>query len=72
MLKKVSFYLLWYMFLANGMSAAFIATLYKFFGQTFISNDHFLASVGSVSAIFNCSGRIVWVFWQTKCPTSFH
>ena len=71
MLKKVSFYLLWYMFLANGMSTLFIATLYKFFGLTFTSNDHFLASVGSVSAIFNCSGRIVWGFLADKVSYKF-
>ena len=71
MLKKVNFYLLWYMFLANGMSTAFIATLYKFFGQTFILDDHFLATVGSVSAIFNCSGRIVWGLLADKVSYKF-
>ena len=71
MLKKVGFYLLWYMFLANGMSAAFVAILYKFFGQTFISNDHFLASIGSVSAIFNCSGEIIWGLLADKVSYKF-
>ncbi len=71
MLKKFNFYLLWYMFLAEGMSTTFVATLYKFFGQTFIPNDHFLAYVGSVSAIFNCSGRIIWGLVADKVSYKF-
>ena len=59
-LTKLNFYILWFMFLSNGMAVMFTATLYKIFGQGFIHDDHFLAIVGSVSAIFNCSGRIVW------------
>ena len=60
MLRKVNFYLLWVMMLLAGFSVFFTATLYKFFGQTFIRDDHFLAVVGAASAICNCTGRIVW------------
>lgn len=60
MLKKPSFYMLWVMFLLGGFSTINIATLYKFFGQDFINDDHFLAGVGSVAAIFNWLGRIIW------------
>lgn len=70
-LKKPSFYLLWYMFLANGLSTTVIATLYKFFGLSFISDDHFLTSVGSVAAIFNCSGRIIWGLIADKISYKF-
>ena len=59
-LTKPGFYILWFMFLSNGMAVMFTATLYKIFALEFIHDDHFLAIVGSVSAIFNCSGRIVW------------
>ncbi len=59
-LTKPAFYILWFMFLSNGMGVMFTATLYKIFGLQFIEDDHFLALVGSVSAIFNCAGRIVW------------
>ena len=59
-LTKPNFYILWFMFLSNGIAVMFIATLYKVFGLGFIHDDHYLAAVGSVSAIFNCSGRIVW------------
>ncbi len=60
MLKKTNFYLLWFMFMFNGIAVVFIATLYKVFALTFITNDHFLAAVGSTAAIFNCLGRIIW------------
>ena len=60
MLKKVNFYLLWVMMLLAGFSVFFTATLYKFFGLTFIRDDHFLAVVGAASSICNCTGRIVW------------
>ena len=59
-LRKVNFYILWFMFLCNGMAVLFTATLYKFFGNSFIDDDHFLATVGAIAAVFNCVGRIVW------------
>lgn len=59
-LRKVNFYILWFMFLFNGIAVLFTATLYKFFGNSFIDDDHFLATVGSIAAVFNFLGRIVW------------
>ena len=59
-LKKPNFYILWFMLLCNGIAVIFTSTLWKVFGQEFITNDHYFAAVGSVSAIFNCAGRIVW------------
>lgn len=59
-LKRLNFYILWFMFLCNGIAVLFTATLYKFFGNSFIDDDHFLAIVGSIAAVFNCLGRIVW------------
>ena len=60
MLLKLNFYLLWLMFMSNGMAVLFTATLYKFFGTSVVNDDHFLAIVGSVAAVFNCLGRICW------------
>ena len=60
MLRTLSFYHLWSMMLMAGFTVSFIATLFKVFGLTFIDDDQFLATVGSMSAIFNCAGRIVW------------
>ena len=59
-LKSFSFYHLWIMMLLAGFAVSFIATLFKVFGLSFINDDQFLAIVGSVSAILNSAGRIVW------------
>ncbi|KAK3095100.1 hypothetical protein FSP39_010342 [Pinctada imbricata] len=37
-----------------------LQTFLQAYGQTFIDNDHFLAIVGSFSAVFNGLGRIMW------------
>ena len=71
MLKKLNFYVLWIMMLLAGFSVFFTATLYKFFGLSFIKDDHFLAIVGSASAICNCSGRIVWGLIADKVSYKF-
>ncbi|OWF45029.1 MFS-type transporter YhjX [Mizuhopecten yessoensis] len=59
-LKKKSFYMLWFLFLFNGQGIQFISSLYKTYGQTFIKDDHFLAIVGSLAAVCNGGGRILW------------
>lgn len=72
MLKKPSFYMLWFAFMFNGMTVLFTATLYKFFGLKAVTeDDHFLAVVGSVSAIFNCVGRIFWGFVADRVSYKF-
>ena len=43
-----------------------IAGFYKAFGQTFISDDHFLSFVGAVCSVFNCSGRLVYGLLMDK------
>ncbi|XP_033118248.1 uncharacterized MFS-type transporter YhjX-like [Anneissia japonica] len=59
-IKTGAFWNLWFTFLVNGQAIVFISTLWKAFGQTFISDDHFLTYVGSFSAICNALGRIFW------------
>ncbi len=54
------FYIMFCMFLANGLGVTFVSSLYKFIGQEFINDDHFLAVVGSVASVCNCVGRITW------------
>ena len=34
--------------------------MYKAYGQTYISDDHFLSVVGAVAAVFNAGGRVFW------------
>ncbi|KAK3868215.1 hypothetical protein Pcinc_026381 [Petrolisthes cinctipes] len=48
------------MFFFNTIAVGYINAMYKSFGLTFIGNDHFLAEIGSLAAIFNAGGRIFW------------
>ena len=70
-LKKPSFYHLWCMFATNGFGVILIATQYKAFGQDITQDDHFLAVVGSVAAVFNFAGRIVWGLIADKISYKF-
>ena len=60
MIRRYNFYVLWIMFLCIGTSVMFTSSNYKFFGNSFIDDDHFLATVASISSVFNCLGRICW------------
>ena len=59
-IRRYNFYILWIMFLCIGTSVMFTSSNYKFFGNSFIDDDHFLATVASISSVFNCLGRICW------------
>lgn len=61
LLQDRNFYLLWLMFFAAGIVAAFIIELYKAFGFEIVTDDdYFLTIVGSVSALLNSLGRVPW------------
>lgn len=59
-LKMQIFYSMWIMFALGAEAINFLNALYKSFGQTFIQDDHLLATVGSLSSICNCAGRVMW------------
>ncbi|KAL4220385.1 hypothetical protein ACF0H5_020788 [Mactra antiquata] len=59
-LTSRSFYIIWFTILLINIGMQFFTGLYKAYGQTFIEDDHFLALVGSIAAVFNCAGRPVW------------
>uniref|UniRef100_A0A0B7A8L4 Major facilitator superfamily (MFS) profile domain-containing protein n=1 Tax=Arion vulgaris TaxID=1028688 RepID=A0A0B7A8L4_9EUPU len=59
-LRSKHFYFIWLMFVFNGQGSTFVSTLYKAYGQTFISDDTFMGVVGSFAALFNAFGRIMW------------
>ena len=60
MLTKLNFYLLFIILLSGSLPIAFVVTLYKAFGQSLIDGDYLLTTAGSVSAMFNLLGRILW------------
>jgi MFS family permease len=58
---KFHFYILWLMMFNLGTIISFMTSLYKTFGLSEISeDDHFLSITGSISALFNFLGRILW------------
>ena len=59
-LCRLNFYLLWTMFMLAGICIYFLTSLYKQFGFEEFGDDHFLTAVGSVSAVFNLLGRLLW------------
>lgn len=60
MLRTCVFYHLWLIYLVNTVAIGYINATYKSFGQTFIKDDYFLATVGASAAIFNATGRLFW------------
>lgn len=68
-IRKKTFYVFWLIYLCNTIAIGYINAMYKSFGQTFITDDHFLAVIGSLAAIFNAGGRVVWGYLMDK--TSF-
>ena len=59
MVGTLEFYYLWVLLVFGGTAITAVVTLYKFFGQKFIKDDHFLAIAGSVSAVFNSAGSLL-------------
>ena len=59
-IKSTEFWILWATFFLNTQAITYINSMYKAYGQTFISDDHFLAFVGAFAAVFNAGGRIFW------------
>ncbi|ROT83289.1 hypothetical protein C7M84_023524 [Penaeus vannamei] len=61
-IKNKTFYLFWLIYFFNTIAIGYINAMYKSFGLTFISDDHFLAVIGSLAAIFNAVGRCLLSF----------
>ncbi|XP_037094030.1 uncharacterized MFS-type transporter YhjX-like [Pollicipes pollicipes] len=59
-LRTRQFYQLYITFLFNTITIGFINPLWKAYGQKNIADDHFLAFVGSLAAVFNSLGRVMW------------
>lgn len=59
-IRRIDFYLLWVIMFCNIIPITIITSVYKDFGNTFISDDLFLSTVATISSLFNSGGRIVW------------
>ncbi|CAH8492452.1 unnamed protein product [Dicrocoelium dendriticum] len=60
LLRRLDFYLLWFVMFCNIIPITIITSAYKFFGQFYISDDLFLSAIATTSSVFNSGGRIVW------------
>lgn len=60
LLKQRDFWILWFTFLCNNQGICYVSTYWKSFGQGFISDDMFLAGIGSAASIGNAFSRIIW------------
>uniref|UniRef100_A0A0P4W9N0 Major facilitator superfamily (MFS) profile domain-containing protein n=2 Tax=Scylla olivacea TaxID=85551 RepID=A0A0P4W9N0_SCYOL len=59
-IKHRIFWRLWLIYFFNTIAIGYINAMGKSFGQTFIKDDHFLAVIVSMAAVFNAGGRVVW------------
>ncbi|KAG5443126.1 Oxalate:formate antiporter [Clonorchis sinensis] len=59
-LRHRDFYRLWIVMFCDIIPITIITSAYKYFGQTYISDDRALSAVATVSALFNSGGRMMW------------
>lgn len=60
-LKTYQFWIIWLMFMGNGVAVSIMSSYWKVQGIDEVTNDDtFLTWTGSISSIFNAAGRIVW------------
>lgn len=67
-LRTPVFYMITAILSLTTVGPSLIVTFYKTFGQTFINSDKFLATIGSISNIFNAFGRLFWGVLVDKLP----
>ena len=67
-MRLPAYYMIVVMFLLSQLGSTFVVTFYKTFGQTFINDDKFFATISSVSSVFNALGRIFWGYLIDKLP----
>ena len=59
-ISRMDFWLLWTIFMAVQLMQLFVNSYQKAFGQTFISDDKYFATVGTLANILNGFSRIFW------------
>ncbi|CAL8085004.1 unnamed protein product [Calicophoron daubneyi] len=58
--RQLDFYLLWLAMFCTVIPIIIVTSISKLFGQKYMSDDLFLSTVVTISAIFNCGGRVAW------------
>ncbi|VUZ43918.1 unnamed protein product [Hymenolepis diminuta] len=65
-LKCRYFYFLWLLMFCNIIPITLLTSSYKIFGNKFLADDVYLTTVGTLSSLFNCLGRVFWGFLVDK------
>lgn len=53
-------YVAWAILALDYLVVHIVNPLHKSFGQSFVADDHLLALAGSLSAVCQCVGRVLW------------
>ena len=67
-MRLPAYWILILMFTLSQLGPSFSVSFYKVFGEEFIRDDTFFATVNSVSSIFNAGGRFFWGFLIDRHP----
>ncbi|TMS35777.1 hypothetical protein L596_003100 [Steinernema carpocapsae] len=59
-MTSITFVVLFVTLVFNGVWVQAISGLFKAFGQQFVTDDFFLATISSFASIFNCGSRVMW------------
>ncbi|KAM7536702.1 hypothetical protein Aperf_G00000080556 [Anoplocephala perfoliata] len=65
-LKCRYFYFMWLLMFCNIIPITLLTSSYKIFGSTFLADDIYLTTIGTISSLFNCLGRIFWGYLVDK------
>ncbi len=67
-MRLPAYWLLVAMFTLTILGPSFSVSFYKVFGEEFIKDDKFFATVNSVSSLFNAGGRFFWGYLVDRQP----
>lgn len=68
--KKKIFYIIGLMMMLVAPGVTFVNSLGKRYGQSYLNDDRFLATVVALSSVTNALGRLSWGFMMDKLPFS--
>ncbi|KAH9281322.1 Oxalate:formate antiporter [Echinococcus granulosus] len=60
------FYFLWLLMFCNIIPITLITSAYKIFGNEYLADDIYLTTIGTLSSLFNCLGRVFWGYLVDK------
>ncbi|KAL5106085.1 Oxalate:formate antiporter [Taenia crassiceps] len=65
-LKCRYFYFLWLLMFCNIIPITLLTSAYKIFGNEYLADDIYLTTIGTLSSLSNCLGRVFWGYLVDK------